>query len=690
MNSAVDTRTGDPTAAERPALEVRVLGNVEVRRGGDVVTIGGPKPRQILAMLVAAHGNVVSTDRLEDELWGDVQPADPGAVLQSNISRLRKVLHPEARIAARAPGYALEIDPSAVDAWHFEASQLAARDDIAPATLIEANEAALRCFSGRPYAEFADREWARADVLRLEELRTVAREEVLSARLALGEDRTIVADLEALVAEHPLRERPWHELAVALHRSGRSPDALRRIATFRAILRDELGLDLPAAMRQLESRILESDPALLAAPASLPGHRSRQLSAEATPLVGRSADLAGIVRHLGEHRLVTLVGAGGVGKTRLALRVAADLWDEHHGEVYVVELAPVHDPLSTVASVATAIDVHQRQYLSVEETLAEYLRGRNALLVLDNCEHVRLAVAHLVGRMLAACPDLKVLATSREVLGLPGEHVRRVEPLAVATVSMPIAELAKVPAMRMFVERAAASNPAFALDADNAASIAEIVRRVDGLPLAIELAAARSSAISPAALAERLRERFDLLDHAQTGRSERHQTLTELVAWSFNLLNGAEQILFARVSVFAGPFSLDAVETICTDESLDASSAARVLAALVDKSMVQLVDGAAADTASSNRCASSAGRNSATPNVPRSPNGTRPGTWTSLSDRPSRWRDPTSPARRPDSTASSATSAPPIRTWSTRATSSGARRSSPRCGSTRSARCAPR
>ena len=192
--------------------------------------------------------------------------------------------------------------------------------------------------------------------------------------------------------------------------------------------------------------------------------------------------------------------------------------------------------------------------------------------------------------MLAACADLTMLATSREVLGLPGEHVRRVEPLAVPTGSEPLGELANVPAIRVFVERAAASNPGFSLSPDNAVAVAEIVGRVDGLPLAIELAAARSSAIGPVALAERLRERFELLDHAQAGRSERHHTLTQLVSWSFNLLNGSEQILFGRISVFAGSFGLDAVETICADESLDASSTARVLAALVDKSMVQLTD----------------------------------------------------------------------------------------------------
>lgn len=575
------------------ALDIRVLGHLEVRRGAEVVAIGGPKPRQILAMLVAARGGVVSTDQLCEALWETRQPADPGAVLQANISRLRRALDPDARIVARPAGYGLEADVLAVDAWRFEACHDAARATTHAADSAETYQRALDCFAGPAYAEFADLPWFRADVARLEEMRTVAREELLSAKLALGEDRTIVADLEALVAEHPLRERPWHELAVALHRSGRSADALRRIATFRSILRDELGLDPPVAIRQLEAQIAGADPALLGPAAPLNHHRRRRPPTEVNTLVGRSADLAGIVQYLGHHRLVTLVGPGGVGKTRLAMRVAADVWDQRGGEIYIVELAPVHDPLSTVASVATAIDVQQRQYLSVEESIVEYLRGRGALLVLDNCEHLGVAVAQLTERILTACPDLTVLATSRAVLGLPGEHVRRVEPLAVTASSTSLEDLAEVPAIRMFVDRAAAANPAFSLNHDNATSVAEIVRRLDGLPLAIELAAARSSAIGPAAMAERLRHRFELLDHAQTGRSERHQTLTELVAWSFNLLDGSEQILFGRVSVFAGSFGLDAAETICADESLDASSAARVLAALVDKSMVQLTDASA-------------------------------------------------------------------------------------------------
>ncbi|HEX2782819.1 MAG TPA: hypothetical protein VHN36_04485, partial [Ilumatobacteraceae bacterium] len=361
-------------------------------------------------------------------------------------------------------------------------------------------------------------------------------------------------------------------------------------STFRSILRNELGLDPPAAIRTLESRILESDPALLGTPQALSSRRSRIPPVEVTSLVGRSTDLAGIVTRLGEQRLVTLVGPGGVGKTRLAMRVAADVWDARGGEVYVVDLAPVHDPLLAVASVATAIDVQQRQHLSVEDTLVEFLRGRRALLVLDNCEHLRAAVARLTERLVAACPDLTMLATSREVLGLASEHVWRVEPLAVAPVATSADQIANVAAVRLFVDRAAASNPAFVLGPDNVEAIAEIVRRVDGLPLAIELAAARLRAISPAALAERLEQRFDLLDHAQFTPVERHQTVRDLVGWSFNLLTPDEQTLFARLSVFAGAFGLDSVESICTDETLDAVASARLLAALVDKSMVQMTD----------------------------------------------------------------------------------------------------
>lgn len=571
-------------------LQIRVLGDVEVVRDGTRVAIGGPKPRLILAMLVQAHGAVVSTDRLGDELWGDDQPADPGAVLQGNVSRLRKVLAPEVQLLGRPPGYVLHADDDVVDAWLVET--LCRTAQLAPdrPSAVAAYEHALTLFGGAPFAEFADRHWARAEVTRLGELRSVASEELLGHRLAQGEDRTVVPELEALVAADPLRERPWLLLSTALYRSGRAADALRRIATFRAIVRDEVGLDPPAAMRALEMRILESDPDLLAVAPARGGSGSRALPGELTSLVGRGAELADIVTRLADHRLVTLVGPGGVGKTRLAMRVAADVWDERRGEVYVIELAVVQDPSSTVASVATAVDVQQRQHLSVEESLVEFLRGRRAVLVLDNCEHLHASVARLVERLLGSCADLTVLVTSREVLGVAGEHVTRVEPLAVEAPGASPGRAADAPAVRLFVDRAAASNPGFQLGPGNVDAVVEIVRRVDGLPLAIELAAARLRALSPAALAERLDRRLDLLDHAQFSSDPRHRTMSELVGWSYKLLDEPEQTLFARLSVFAGAFGLDAAESICSDDDLIASSVAGLLAGLVDKSMVQPAD----------------------------------------------------------------------------------------------------
>lgn len=576
-------------------LDIRVLGNVEVRRGGAAGTIGGPKPRQLLAMLVAAHGDVVSVDRLSDELWGQQQPADPGAVLQGNVSRLRRLLHPDARIVARPPGYALDVDEGSVDAWRFETMCAAARAEPDGEAASRRFGAALDQWGGVPYAEFAERDWARTEVTRLDELRLTSLEAWFALRLEGGEEHVVVAELEAMVCDHPLRERPWILLATALHRTGRSADALRRVNAFRSILRDELGLDPPAAIRALEVRILDSDPTLLGSSAPMAVRQLRPPPTEMTPLVGRAADVARIVAGLSEHRLVTLVGPGGVGKTRLALRVAGDLWDARGGQVHIVELAPVHDQSSTVASVATAIDVQQRQHLSMEDTLIEFFRGRRVLLVLDNCEHLRTSVARLIDRLLAACADLTVLTTSREVLGLPAEHVFRVQPLAVASSSTGFGDIAAAPAVRLFVDRAAASSPGFVLGLDNAESVAAIVRRVDGLPLAIELAAARLRAISPAALAERLEQRFDLLDHAQFAPIERHSTLSDLVGWSFNLLTDEEKKLFSRLAVFAGGFGLDAVEAICADEctgdeSPGTASVARLLAALVDKSMVQMTD----------------------------------------------------------------------------------------------------
>ena len=559
-------------------------------RRGQPVPIGGPKPRLALALLAAHRGSVVSTDRLCDELWGDSLPADPSGVLQSHLSRLRRILRPDAEILARPPGYVLEIPDDAIDAGRFELLCERASTSSDPTAKVEMLENALACWRGSAFEEFAEHDWARFEAMRLDELHIVAQEELFEARLALGDHVPLVGDLDALVAQHPLRERLWQLLIVALYRSGRSAEALRRAEAFRALMREELGLDPSPVFRELEGRVLNDDPTLLQSPVAARRSVVRQVPSESTRLVGRADELELLADRLQIDRLITLTGPGGVGKTRIAMRLAGDLWNEFDGEVFVAELAPVSDPGSTVGAIATAVDVQQRQHLSIEDTLVEYLRARRALLVLDNCEHLRGTIASLSERLLNWCPDVTILATSREVLGLPGEQVWPILPLATPDEGSGSAIAAEAPAARLFVERAIAARPGFALGPDNVGDVVEIVRHLDGLPLAIELAAARIRAMSPAALAQGLNKGFDLLSGAQASMIPRHRTVQDLVKWSHDLLAPEEQQLFAQLCVFAGSFGLDAVEEVCADQNLGGSGVSLLLANLVDKSMVQLID----------------------------------------------------------------------------------------------------
>ncbi len=247
-------------------LEFRVLGSIELERRGQAVPIGGPKPRLALALLATRRGSVVSTDRLCDEMWGSNPPADPLGVLQSHLSRLRRVLRPEAEIVARPPGYVLEMPDEMVDAGRFEQLCKRATSSSNHKVKVELLEAALACWRGSAFEEFAEYDWARLEALRLDELHIVAQEELFEALLALGGHAALVGDLEALVRRHPMRERFWHQLIVALYRSGRAPEALRRAEAQRVVLREELGLDPSPALRELEARVLNDDPTLLQPP----------------------------------------------------------------------------------------------------------------------------------------------------------------------------------------------------------------------------------------------------------------------------------------------------------------------------------------------------------------------------------------------------------------------------------------
>ena len=573
--SRTDSRTIDQT--DHLTLQVNVLGRIGVERSGTEIPLGGSKQRLLLAVLAAHRGRFVSTDRLCDALWGSEQPATAATTLQSHVSRLRRSLRPEIEIEAHASSYALISPAGSIDAERFEravasvdrATDLAAVRDI----LAEA----LSLWHGPAFAEFADNEWIRPEALKLDELRLSTTERWIQARLELGDDLALIGDLERMVAANPLREGFWRQLMGALHRSGRSPEALRRARELRAMLRDELGLDPSPAFRQLESRILADDPRLGAGGGEEPG-------APAPRLIGREADLDRLRSLVDDHRIITLVGTGGVGKTQLALRLASD----NHGfdkRAAVVELAVVRESSAVAATIATALDIQQRQHHTIEDTLVEVLSEGRQLLVLDNCEHLIEAAASLVRRLSTACPRLHLVMTSREPLSIRGEVVFVVAPLGIAQ-GDDATDLAASPAIELFIERAGAARSGFAVTPELLPVIAQLCRRLDGVPLAIELAAIRLRSLSPAGIIERLDHRFKLLNTGDRAGDPRHQTLQNLVEWSYLLLTPAEQRLFARLSIFSGSFNLTAVDAVCADDA-DASDD---LFGLVDKSMVQVSD----------------------------------------------------------------------------------------------------
>jgi predicted ATPase/DNA-binding SARP family transcriptional activator len=583
-------------------VDFRVLGSVGIVDGTALLPLGGGMPRRLLAVLLAYRNSVVSTDRLCEVLW-DEPPESAAATLQSYVSRLRRFveLGDGTALVNRAPGYVLEVAERAVDAGRFELGLTEGRAllDIDPADALERLEAALGEWRGDAFAEFAETEWIRPEAVRLEELRLVAVETRVDAELRVGRHHEVVGEVDGLRLEHPLRETLTRQAMLALYRSGRQAEALRVAQEFRATLRDDLGLEPSAELRALEAAILEEREDLAWVPPA-PSTRTERaatrgrdsLPIETTALVGRERDLALAMRLLETGRILTLFGPGGVGKTRLAQRLAGTLADRFADGVRLVELAPVRDEGAVAAAFAAALDVQRRPHRSLEESIVELLAPQSVLLVLDNCEHVLDTISELVEQVLQWCPDVQVLATSREPLGIPAEVVWSVPPLPVPmSADLPVDELVDVPAVQLFVERAGSAQPEFALDDDNRAAVAELCIRLDGVPLALELAAARMRSMSPAQLAERLPERFRVLAGSRRATDPRHRTLRDLVEWSYDLLTPVEQLLFDRLSVFAGSFVLERAERVCEGDGIDARDIAGLLGVLVDKSMLVAQDG---------------------------------------------------------------------------------------------------
>ncbi|MEV0823996.1 BTAD domain-containing putative transcriptional regulator [Nonomuraea rubra] len=556
------------------------------------MTIPGLKVRALLVDLLVHEGHPVSVDRLVDDLWGAEPPANPAGALQVRVSQLRKAFEdaePGGKnlVVSRAPGYLLRADEGAVDAVRFADLLARAEATDSPRTKAGLLADALALWRGPAYADFADEEYTRSAVHRLEEQRLSALEQHAEARLELGEHGLLVGELGDLVDRHPLRERLRAVHMRALYRAGRQSEALASFGELRERLADELGLDPGPELVALHQAILGQDPAL-----SVPADRPvTNLPASVSKLIGRDEALAEVCGLVGEERLVTLTGSGGVGKTRLALEAANRLLDTYADGAWLVALD--QGPRSPAEAVLAALDIREEAGGAVPGEaglagrLAAVLRPRRMLLVLDNCEHVVEQVAELAEVLLRGCPGLRILATSREPLAVAGEVLWSVPPLDVPA-GADLAVMARSDAVRLFVTRAAASARGFRLEAGNAQAVAQLCRRLDGIPLALELAATRVRALGVQGVVARLDDRFRLLASGQRGAPARQQTLTAVIDWSWDLLSEEERVVLRRLAVHADGCTLEAAESVCdSGETLDVLD---LLARLVDRSLVVVVD----------------------------------------------------------------------------------------------------
>jgi predicted ATPase/DNA-binding SARP family transcriptional activator len=562
-------------------MHIGLLGELEVVDDeGRVVAVSGAKLRSLLAILALQVGRVVPAEHLIEALWGDNPPAEVRNGLQGLASKLRRALGSADRVVMRGDGYALELAPDDVDIGRFEQQvsegrALAASGALVPASELLAEADAI--WRGYPLADFAYDEFASGTIARLSELRLAVAEERLDIELQLGRHHRAVVQLEELVATHPLREALRGLLMLALYRAGRQADALRIFQEGRQLLGEELGLEPGRELRRLESAILTHDPTLAAPEAA--GSTPRPIARigspgipdALTPLVGRDAEVSDLLALFVEHRLITLVGPGGVGKTRLALEVGRAEAEGLSFGGHLVELAPVGDPAGVPAAIASALD------LSDPNRLAELIGEQDRLIVLDNCEHVITAAAEVAEHLLRRCPGLRILATSREGLRVGGESIWPVPPLAADD------------AIRLFLARTRSAGAAIELADDHNGIIAEICSRLDGLPLAIELAAARTRAFPIEQIAARLNDRFRLLTGGSRTALPRQQTLRAVVDWSYELLFDDEQRIFERLSVFPGGCDLATAELVCADDAIAAADVADHLHALVEKSLVVAV-----------------------------------------------------------------------------------------------------
>jgi predicted ATPase/DNA-binding SARP family transcriptional activator len=534
-------------------MEFRVLGSLEVIVDGASVSPTPRRQRALLAALLLRAGEALSSDELIDALWEDGPPPSASSLLRLYVSQVRRCLPPE-RLLTRGAGYALVVEPGQLDAERFEELLAEARRARAEGNARLARslcERALGLWRGAALADLPDESFAREAASRLEELRLQCQEESVAADLDLGRHVEVLPELEVLVARNPLRDRLRRQMMLALYRAGRQAEALACYRSAREALVEELGLEPGRELRELEQLILRQDPSLELAPAKETPPERHRVGAPPTPTIGRDRDIAEVRRLLLDTpaRLVTLVGPGGVGKTRLAVESAALIGEQLADGAVLVELAGLRDPQLLLASIGHALGLRESGGSSWPDLLGEHLRARELLLVLDNLEHLLEGCSPLV-EVLSAAPRVRLLVTSTTVLRLSAENVFRVPPLE------PDA------AFELFVRQTVAAGAPAPVLAASRDALAQVCDRLAGSPLAIELTAPWLRSISPAELLALVDSRLATLRNELRDAPARHRTLRSTIDWSFELLAEHEQRLFAELSVFAGGFQLEAAQAV--------------------------------------------------------------------------------------------------------------------------------
>jgi predicted ATPase/DNA-binding SARP family transcriptional activator len=553
------------------SLQFRLLGPLEIVADGRALRLKAAKQKTILALLLLHRGEVVSVDLLQEALWGDHPPPTAATALQGYVSQLRRLLEAgevggASLLVTRSPGYLLAALPEQVDFARFEQLVESGRDALAtgePGRAAALIAEGLALWRGPPLADFSYEQWAQSPIGRLDEQRLAALEDRIEADLAAGRHGELVGELESLIAEQPLRERLRSQLMLALYRGGRQAEALEAYQAARRALVEELGIEPSPELQRLNHSILNQDEVLIAPPLAALDRGAIVIPRPATPLVGRERELQELVELLttGGVRLLTLTGPGGVGKTRVAVELALRAADDYSGGVCFVDLSAVRDPVLVLPAVEEAVEPDDVGEAVAETCGADRLAGhigeRKLLVVIDNLEQAIEAAPELAA-LVASCPNLKLLVTSRELLRVQGET------------DYPVPPLAEAEAVRLFCQRA---------QMETTEEIAELCRHLDNLPLAVELAAARAKALSPKQILARLPQRLDLLSGGRDA-DPRQRTLRATIAWSYDLLSGEEQVLFRRLAIFSGGCTLEAVEKVC-DGDLDA------LQSLVEKSLLR-------------------------------------------------------------------------------------------------------